>query len=308
MYATNTYRANVNEIYTGFFINNEQWYDLNAKELIDEYKITLEAEIFNDEKEKAYVMAQKFNEWNTDYKDLEGVWWAGRDPTLVSKLVGLSSTIQENPTDILLKYKLGGYLGVSCKSSVKHVKVPWKNTGIISLCEFLDIPECVDFIQSETQYIIDKYNLPQTAKDRKLYVRANPDINIITKTHGAFIMSGVRDRIYEGFTRLSQTQIRDYVFKYLLNSDSKVPPWVKVQGMGTYGNYNATVHDPYINKTISQFKTQYIDFDKISDKSIGLYTKLDKDCMSVYNKHIALGIKYESEAMCASLKTRVQDW
>jgi len=135
MTTPNTVLSDINEIYTGYVLAGNKWFDLSAKAQYNaRVKQALPAEVA-DAEGKAVAMADEFKKWAKSHgysTMVKQVWWTAR-PGSMSSAVGRQVDQKKNPTDILVKFTNGpadGFLGLSAKATQGKGDIGFKNPGI----------------------------------------------------------------------------------------------------------------------------------------------------------------------------------
>ena len=122
MATANTVLSDINEIYIGFILAGNKWFDDAAKNHYNSRtKIALPNETL-DAQGKSIAMAAEFLSWakkNGYSGRVKDVWWTAR-PGSMSSAVGKDVDQKKNPTDILVLFTSGpadGFLGLSAKAT-----------------------------------------------------------------------------------------------------------------------------------------------------------------------------------------------
>jgi hypothetical protein len=131
----NTVLSDINEIYTGYVLAGDKWFDSSAKLQYDQRVKQAKPEEVADAEGKARAMAEYFIDWAKDnkYKGfVNKVWWTAR-PNSMTSAVGRFVDQKKNPTDILVKFNDGpadGFLGLSAKATQGSGDIGFKNPGV----------------------------------------------------------------------------------------------------------------------------------------------------------------------------------
>ena len=176
----NTILSDINEIQTGYFLNNENWFDNEAKKQFNLRVKQAKSNEVADAIGKSKIMAQEFKKWakNNGYSGIvEQVWWTAR-PGSMKSAVGYDVDQKKNPTDILVKFTEGpcdGFLGLSAKATQGKSDIGFKNPGIGTIDRNLKM-NLSDEYNNQLEQTIRKFALPESAQKRKEYIRANSGI------------------------------------------------------------------------------------------------------------------------------------
>ena len=106
MATANTILSDINEIYVGYVLFNNKWFDSDAKRQYDARIKSARPEEVRDAQEKSIVMAKEFLIWaktNGYSGKVKQVWWTAR-PGSMTNAVGEPVDQRKNPTDILIKF------------------------------------------------------------------------------------------------------------------------------------------------------------------------------------------------------------
>ena len=199
----NTLGADVNEILFAYYIAGENWKKVdgaaNVQKQLKMRRKQLDDAEYVDQEERAKVSAQETLKWCTkngyNHKIVR-VWWTAR-PGVLSKAVGQEVDSKKNPTDVLLKFQDGKYLGISAKSTRGKRDIGFKNPGIGTLDKLVGV-DSSDIIEKQTKLFYKQFpDAPATKRELKKWVRANPDIQVISREYGNKILTLIRDRYYE---------------------------------------------------------------------------------------------------------------
>jgi hypothetical protein len=304
----NTLAADVNEIAFGYYALGETWNGfMNASEAQPAFESRKEAigeEATKDQLERAKAMAQEAIKWANE-NGFDGVpvkaWWTAR-PGVLSKAVGYEVDSRKNPTDILLQFSDGSFLGISAKSTKSSGDIGFKNPGIGSLSRAIgtDLGSQIAEIEREA---IEKYNLPAKSKERKEFIRSNPEIRQETIALGQQILNQLRDELFEYYkANFTNKSFGEHIKELWLDAKGADPYYIKVTGRGKGGNYSATVHDPTKNEKL---KALSADASRISMTPVG------NDSIGIHIgplRIMKIRFKYESEKLASTIKLSGDPW
>lgn len=305
---TNKFAADVNEIYVGFYCldpRNGSWRGFEnseeAKKLLEKREKDLPDDVIEDQKGRAQAMAIESLKWaniNGYGNTVKKVWWTAKKGTL-GKAVGKPLDSRKNPTDVLLQFSNGKFLGLSAKST-KSGNIGFKNPGIGTLGKMLN----VDFMSIANKLENDaakSLELPKTKKARKKYYKDNPDIKDKIEDFGSNILLTLRDKLFSKLTSMNDDQLRKHIFDEWLNVDKNMfPYYIKVTGHGKNGTYTAKVMDPNKNTKLSAILNGTLSITPLGDYSIGISAD--------NNKIFKIRFKYESQKLASSIKLSGDPW
>lgn len=301
----NTILADINEIWTGYVLNNTAWFDQQAKVQFDQRVKQTNADALEDAQGKAVVMAEDFVKWakkNGYSGKVSKVWWTAR-PNSMSEAVGRTVDQKKNPTDILVKFTSGpadGFLGLSAKATKGKTDIGFKNPGVGTIDKSLGT-KLAEKHKSLVDNIVKSMKLPENMSQRKTFIRSKPSIKVVTEKHGSNIMSKLRDEFLAKLKTMNTKKLRDYLISDWMDAEEVYPPYIKVTGMGNKPPYTAMVMDPLDNpKLYALMNAKSITLSKEGNESIGV---------AVAGKRIMkMRFKYESEKIASSLKMSGDPW
>lgn len=300
----NTVLSDINEIYTGYVLAGNKWFDAAAKLQYDQRVKQAQPEEVADAEGKAKAMAEQFVAWakQNEYKGfVSKVWWTAR-PNSMTSAVGRFVDQRKNPTDILVKFNDGpaeGFLGLSAKATQGKGDIGFKNPGIGTIDNSLSL-KLADEYKVKLEETIKQYKLPNPATERKIYIRTNPDIKKETDEIGVKMMAEMRDKLLERLLLFKQPELLKYLLSDWMDAEVLYPPYIKVTGQGKKEPYAATVMDPVKNDKLDALSKYPITLEKVGNESIGVKAG-DKKIMKIR-------FKFESEKMASSLKLSGDPW
>ena len=301
----NTVLADINEIWVGYKLNEDKWFDQAAKTQYDSRVRQSNTEAVDDAQGKADVMARDFIKWALahGYKGrVEKVWWTAR-PNSMSQAVGRPVDQKKNPTDILVKFTNGpadGFLGLSAKATKGKADIGFKNPGVGTIDRALGT-RLADKNKTLTDKCVKEMGLPTSASARKVFIRSKPTIKQRTEQKGSYIMSELRDDLIAKLKLMPVKKLRDYLLSDWMDAEAVYPPYIKVTGTGNKAPYGTLVMDPLDNPKLSALMgASTITLTKEGNESIGV---------AVSGKKIMkMRFKYESEKLASSLKMSGDPW
>jgi len=300
----NTILADINEIYTGYVLNNNVWFDSEAKRQFDSRVKQAQPEEVKDAIGKSRVMAKEFIKWakSEGYRlPVKKVWWTAR-PNSMSVAVGYPVDQKKNPTDILIKFSSGpsdGFLGLSAKATRGKGDIGFKNPGIGTIDRSLTL-RLSEEVKKRTDAIIKQLDLPSSAIIRKKYIRENPGIKAKTEAAGVELMSNLSDKLLVRIKKFTQQDLMKYLLSDWMDADIIKPPYVKITGMGNREPYTASSMDPTTNEKLDAMAKNELTLTRVGNESIGV--------MAGDKKIMKIRFKFESEKMASSMKLSGDPW
>ena len=300
--ARNTDLADVNEIYCAFALNNNKFPD-SASEAQYKKKVELltEDQIIQ-QVGRATAMSKDFLMWakKHGYDGVQKVYWTARPGFSFKAVVGRDVNQKKNPTDVLIKFKRGGFLGLSAKSTSGKADIGFKNPGVGTVEKDLGI-DLNDINKRAIQLIIKDFDLPTSASSRKSAIRKNKATKMVTEKIGQAVLNEMREFMLKTVNKLDQIKRRDYIMKSWIDaSDELYPPYVKVTGRGTKNPFTADIEDPLNNPKLKALMENKIMFEKVGNESIGV--------KAGNKKILKMRFKYESEKLASSMKMSGDPW
>lgn len=300
----NTVLSDINEIYTGFVLAGDKWFDPAAKLQYDQRVKQAKPDEVADAEGKARAMAGEFVKWAkaNGYKGfINKVWWTAR-PNSMTSAVGEFVDQKKNPTDILVKFNDGpakGFLGLSAKATQGKGDIGFKNPGIGTVDNSLGLTFANQY-KLLLEDTIKKYKLPNSAGERKVYIRNNPTIKKDTEEIGVNMMADMRDKLLQRLQQFNQKELFKYLLTDWMDAEVLFPPYIKVTGQGRKAPYTATVMDPVKNDKLDALSKYPITLEKVGNESIGV--------KAGEKKIMKIRFKFESEKMASSLKLSGDPW
>jgi len=298
MATANTVLSDINEIYIGFILAGNKWFDDAAKNHYNSRaKIALPHET-RDAQGKSIAMASEFLAWakkNGYSGRVKGVWWTAR-PGSMSSAVGKEVDQKKNPTDILILFTSGpadGFLGLSAKATKTKGDIGFKNPGLGTIDRNLKL-SLGDRYKGVLDAMIAKLKLPAGASERKIFLRANPKIKSVSESTGVELLAEMRDSLLVRLKKMKQPELVKYLLSDWLDAEVLYPPYINVTGQGNKEPYKAVVSDPIKNDKLDALAKYAVTLEKIGNESIGVKAG-DKKIMKIR-------FKFESEKMASSLK------
>ena len=298
--AANTTYSDINELWFGYAINGNKWYDNQAKTHFLTRMKQADKTLAHLQIERANMMASECIKWAKvqGYSGVvKDVYWTAR-PGTMTKIVGKQVDQKKNPTDILVKFTRGpadGFLGVSAKSTHSSGDIGFKNPGLGTVEKTLNI-DLAHILINETKTAIKKFKLPEEASKRKIAIRANPKIKESTQAMGSSVLAKIADVMYAKLKTMQQAKLRDYILVNWMDSNNNLyPPYIKITGKGNKaGQFTASISDPLKNDKLTALLKSPIKLVRTGSESIIV--------MAGSKKIFRIRPKFESEKMASGLK------
>lgn len=300
--ARNTDLADVNEIYVAFVLNGNKFPDSASEAQYEKKMALLTPQQGEQQIGRAIVMSEDFLTWakQNGYSGVDEVYWTARPGFSFKSVVGVDVDQRKNPTDVLVKFRKGGYLGLSAKSTSGKGDIGFKNPGVGTVDSDLKL-KLNDINKEAQEKIIKSFKLPSSAQARKSAIRANKALQKETDSLGSLVLSECRDVFIKKLNTLDQAKRRDYIIKSWIDASQDLyPPYVKVTGRGTKAPYSASVEDPLNNPKLKAIMTDKISFESVGNDSVGV--------KAGSKKILKMRFKYESEKLASSLKMSGDPW
>jgi len=273
--SANTAPADVSEILLGYYLLSPKgtWVGFKgsaeAKRVLGTRKTQIGENEYLIRSSHAQVMALSTHKWmkskGYDSK-IKFVYWTAR-PGALSKAVKRKVSPANNPTDILIEFVNGKFLGVSAKSSKGSGNIAFKNPGMQNIDKALH-SNIKKIVKDRERITIKKFKLPKTQDSRKKYLDNTPDIRKQTDVIGTDLLIKIRNLILRKLNVLSQKMALNHLLHVWLNAEETYPQYIKVTGIGKKAPYRAKVEDPLNNAKLNALYTKKISFKKAGEFSI----------------------------------------
>jgi hypothetical protein len=306
MATQNTTLSDINEIFVGFILAGNKWFDEAAKRHYHSRVAMAKPDEVLDAQGKSVAMAAEFLSWakkngySSQVKN-GGVWWTARAGSM-SKAVGVPVDQRKNPTDILVCFTSGpanGFLGLSAKATKTKGDIGFKNPGIGTVDRNLKLQLADTYKQLLDKAIVD-FNLPASAATRKSFIRANPKIKAETEIIGSNILMLLRGLLLIRLDKMKQIELKEYLISDWMDAEVLYPPYIKVTGQGNKAPYKAIVSDPINNPKLAALSKYPIKLMPLGNVAIGVKAG-DKQIMKIR-------FKFESEKLASPIKLSGDPW
>lgn len=301
-----THASDINEILLGFYLIDGNWSKFanasDAQKILELRKNSVDQTTYDVQAGRAAEMAKQVQIWtkSNGFDDqIQRVWWTARQNTL-SQAIGRPVNWKLNPTDILIDYGNGKFLGLSAKSTHIKADIPFKNVGMGSLGKVLDI-DFGSLIKNIGDEIVQKYNLPAGQKVRKIFIRQNKEVQEKTVEAGNKMLNILRDVLLKKYQNMDQEELRKHILTIWLNAAEADPYYIKVTGRGDpQNNFSAVVEDFLKNDKLKALASGKLSVIPTGDDSVGI---------SADNKRILrIRFKFSSEKLASSIKLSGDPW
>lgn len=299
----NTHSADINELYLGYYLGGGSWNIFDnpkeAEEKVKEKRSLITPQDFDLRTSQAKNMATAALDWakkNRFNGRVRKVYWTARAGSL-QKAVGNSGTVDNgNPTDILIEFSDGQFLGISAKSTKNNSEIGFKNPGMGTIEKRFNI-DLRSIKEPAEALFIKRHNLPEIASKRKLLIRADNKLQSEADKEGSVIIGMLRDRLLTTLQKLTDAKATEYIINDLLDAGKAIyPHYIKVTGK----QGSVSVMDPLENDKLALVKRKKITFHPVGDGGIGI--------MAGEKKIMNLRFKYSSQKMASSMKLSGQPW
>lgn len=302
MPARNTDLADVNEIYVAFTLNGNKFPDKASEDQYNRKLSLLTSTQQEQQIGRAVVMSKDFLVWakSNGYIGVKNVYWTARPGFSFKNIVGVDVDQRKNPTDVLIEFTRGGFLGLSAKSTSGKGDIGFKNPGVGTVDKDLGL-KLNDLNKAAQEKIVKEFDLPKSASARKTQIRKNKAIQKVTDSLGTGVLNECRDVLIKRLDKQKPVERRDYIIKSWIDASQELyPPYVKVTGRGTKAPYSASVEDPLNNPKLKAILNDNITFEEVGNDSVGV--------KAGSKKILKMRFKFESEKLASSLKMSGDPW
>lgn len=302
MPARNTDLADVNEIYVAFTLNGNKFPDKASEDQYNRKLSLLTSTQQEQQIGRAVVMSKDFLVWakSNGYTGVKNVYWTARPGFSFKNVVGVDVDQRKNPTDVLIEFTRGGFLGLSAKSTSGKGDIGFKNPGVGTVDKDLGL-KLNDLNKAAQEKIVKEFDLPKSASARKTQIRKNKAIQKVTDSLGTGVLNECRDILIKRLDKQKPVERRDYIIKSWIDASQELyPPYVKVTGRGTKAPYSASIEDPLNNPKLKAILNDKITFEEVGNDSVGV--------KAGSKKILKMRFKFESEKLASSLKMSGDPW
>lgn len=296
----NKFFSDINEILLGYYLLDESWDNFVNSEIAKNTLFfrnkNINQEEYENQKGRAEMMAQKVTEW-ANQNGFNGkpkkVWWTA-SPNALSRALGQPIDYRKNPSDILIQFSDGSFLGVSAKSTKKSGDIGFKNIGIGSLGKAIGI-DLTELVKENIIKAIEELNLPLNSEKRKQFIRNNPKIQKQTRQIGIELLNKLRNFLFNYYKEnFNNQQMMKHIKNTWIDASEIFPYYIKVTGHGQGGNYSASIVDPINNDKIKALSKNKISITPVGNTTILVHT----DNIKI----MRIRWKWTSEPLASSIK------
>ena len=251
---------------------------------------------------RAGAMVKSFNSWakSNGFNGISAVYWTARPGFTFKPVTGYDVDQRKNPTDVLVQYGDGKFLGMSAKSTSGKGDIGFKNPGIGTVDRDLKlnlkmIPKTV------ADNFANSVGLPKPSNARKSKIRQSPDLKKQAEDLGLTVLNTLREQFLTKLNTMSPQQRREYIINSWIDaSEGLLPRYVKVTGRGTKEPYSASVDDPLNNDKLRKLTNDQISFEAVGNDSVGV--------KAGGKKILKMRFKYESQKLASTVKMSGDPW
>lgn len=292
----NAFAAKVNEIYLAYLINGNKYPSGITRDVAENNMQKLSSNLsVTDQMGRANAMRSEFNKYvrKKGYGSVRKVYWTA-DGFDWKKVVGVDVDPRYNPTDVLVEFNSGKFLGISAKSTQKRSGgITFKNPGLGTISKEFNL-NLESYVKKKQDEFINSYDLPKTQDARKRKIRADKELSKASEEVGNEILINIREKYYAKLNTMDQNKIRKHVLNLWMNSSEfTYPPYIKITGRGTGTNFSADIEEPNDNPKIKSLTQEKLSVSKAGNYGI--------DVKAGSKKIFTIGTKFNSQKMASSI-------
>lgn len=306
----NRLRGGYNENRFAYHVNGGKYIDEDHKNETESFHKTLEKVIpgeakIQDDRARAQAHAFKEHSKAKGYSSVHSVHLTAK-PGAIQKATGLNISQQENPSDVIVKFKKAPAgaahksLGISLKSSSKS-KIGFHNGGAGTIGKQLGL-NLEGIAKEHHDKFAAEHGLPAAANKRKEAIKGDKSLYAKANKAASVLHTSIRDELHKKYSSMSQEHLKEHFTNTFLKAKNNEDalPYVKVHGQGG-GQKEAKAHveethDNPVYHMIKNAKT--VTVEKAGDSY--LHVKADG------KKAFGVQIKHNSTPMATSLKINGQ--
>lgn len=300
--ASNTDLADVNEIYTAFILNGNRFPDAATEKQYERKSKLLTPQQLEQQQGRAGAMVEVFNKWaNTNgFRGIAAVHWTARPGFTFKPVTGYDVDQRKNPTDVLVQYNGGKFLGMSAKSTSGKGDIGFKNPGIGTIDKDLKL-NLKAIPKAAADNFANSVGLPTPSNARKSKIRQNPDLKKQAEVIGLDVLNTLRGQFLTRLNQMNPQQKREYIINSWIDAgEGLLPRYVKVTGRGTKVPYSASLDDPLNNEKLKKLTNEQITFEAVGNDSVGV--------KAGNKKILKMRFKYESQKLASTVKMSGDPW
>lgn len=301
-----SFRADINEILVGWHALGS-WEGYHASEKVSgtltEKRLTVGEEAYEIEMGRAEIMSHEALGWareNMFVQTATRVWWT-KLPGAMESALGFSVNSTTNPTDILLQFDNGDFLGISAKSTGAASRdIGFANPGAGTMDTELEL-SLQAVIELHTSRFIETHNLPADGPTRKERIRADAALIATANAARSVLLRRLADILFERMSSIDQNALRNHVLTIWLKAGGDMKPrYVKITGRGKKAPYTAKVSDPATCEKAHSVRFGYLQVIRLGNDSIGIQAD--------GKRILKCRFKFASQAMASSIKLSGDPW
>lgn len=304
--SANTIAADVNEILLAYMLADESGTFVNEEEAavtLKDRASQLTPEQYEDQNGRAQAMVEPILQWAADNAFggiADKVWWTAR-PGVLQTAVGSREVSAGNPTDVLIQFTDGSFLGISAKSTKGTGDIGFKNPGIGSIGKALGI-DLRGVLTKRTADALASLKVSHlTAKERKGAIRANAETRAKADALGYEFLTILRDFLANHLDTMSQEELRNHLLGYWLDAGENYPYYIKVTGRGSQPKgFGASLSDPIKNEKYKALMADDLGVITVGDHAVGI--------LAGGKRILKMRFKYESQKLASSIKMSGDPW
>lgn len=305
--SANTLEADVNEILLGYYALGGTWKGFKnqaaAKGHLNKRKDQIGEDSYMIQAGRAKKMAEEALGWakSNGYRGkVRDVWWTARRGDL-GRAVGYKVDSDKNPTDTLLRFSDGKFLGLSAKATKRNKVVGFKNPGLGTVDRHLGTNLEQIFKQAELEFA-DTFNLDVSRVKRKSQIKANRKLVSAANVARDVLLETMRKELLTKMKRIPQKNLQHYLIHELMDASTLINPgYIKVTGKGTRHPYSATVVDPFKNDDVEMIQNRSrIKIETAGKTGVGVSVKS--------SPILKIRPKFRDQAMASPMNFSVDQW
>jgi hypothetical protein len=301
----NTPLADINEILVGYYALGGKWkgfvFGAEAKRQLKSRQTKVGEEKYSIQSARAKVMAEESLKWAkaNGYKGkVKKAWWTAR-PGEISKAVEYPVDWKKNPTDTLLLFSNGQFLGLSAKSTKGKGDIGFKNPGIGTIDKALGIKLKDIDIKAQTKFT-KLHGLSEVQSKRKIEIRKKKSLVDESNIARNKELKSLRLALFKKLSSMTNKELREYILSDWMDVGDEGPAYIKVTGHGNKPPFTASILNPLKNSKSLSVQTKKIKLEKVGNDSIGILAGGMRICK--------MRAKFESQAMASPIKFSGDPW
>ena len=300
--ASNTDLSDVNEIYTAFILNGNQFPDAITEKQYEKKSQLLTQKELEQQQGRAGAMVVAFEQWanRNGFRGKEAVYWTARPGFTFAPVTGYEVNQKKNPTDVLVQYAGKKFLGLSAKSTSGRGDIGFKNPGIGTIDRQLGLNLKV-IPKTVADNFANTVGLQKPVASRKSDIRKNPALKKEADALGVVVLNQLRDLFLVKLNSMNPAERKEYIINSWIDAgDGLLPRYIKVTGRGTKPPYAASIDDPLRNEKLKKLSTEQITFEAVGNDSVGV--------KAGPKKIMKMRFKYESQKLASTVKMSGDPW